>query len=233
LGLALAVIILLLAAAPGHGQTPSPQSSSADEPNCDSPEFGFLTIYANQSGSVEYSLSFCFAPEREVEMRQKLPAVLGCSSSQMDFLNYKDRAMAGLGAACEKSIPRHGLRFSEQLNPSPIRDLLKSAGVDSLSINISIPLNGTARCDPEPEEESDSQTARECAYLLKGPAGDAPVIHFSFGYDTSILVRIATILGFLLLLPILLTLWIRHRALNAPEEAKAEVCFAYFKSLKW
>src|SRR5580704_10264117 len=66
-----------------------------------------------------------------------------------------------------------------------------------------------------------------CKYVLEGAADDPPLILYSFGYDPALIVRITSILGFLLVVPVVLILWFRHRALNAPEESKAAVVFAY------
>jgi Zn-dependent protease with chaperone function len=49
----------------------------------------------------------------------------------------------------------------------------------------------------------------------------------------SLLYRVDALLGFLLLIPIGLTLWLRRRALHAPPEAREAVLFSYFRFIRF
>jgi Zn-dependent protease with chaperone function len=167
---------------------------------------------------------------READARQKLSQVLGCPPAQVSFSVYPEGEMSGAELRCEDPLIRRVARFYGEINPEPIRKILKGAGVETLTVDIWIPHYGSEHCEPEPKKGGEFPSDRVCSYALESESG---AIRYSFGYDAPLLLRITGILGFLLLLPIVLTLWIRRRALNAREETKAEICFAYFKFLKW
>lgn len=77
------------------------------------------------------------------------------------------------------------------------------------------------------------QDGVECDYLLKGAADDPAGIRFSVGDPARLVARTASILGFLLLIPVVLTLWFRRRAINVPEESKPAVVFACRRFIPW
>jgi Zn-dependent protease with chaperone function len=224
------VLLLLLAnAAPTYGQSSGSTAIPADEqPDCDSPQFGFLAIDANPSGFADLSLTFCFDPSRAPESNQKLMAALGCPPDKSQVSSFQDAGLAGLEVTCKIPIQQRALQFSGQIDVRPVQNFLKSAKVSALSVQILLPRYGVERCDPAIGERTYTfKEAVGCKYVLKGAADDPRVILYSFGYDPALITRIASILGFLLLVPVVLTLWFRHRALNAPEESKAALVFAY------
>ena len=226
---AILVFLLLANAAPTYGQSSGSMAIPADEqPDCDSPRFGFLEIDANRSGFADLSLTFCFDPSRAPESNQKLMAALGCPPDRTEVSSFRDRGLAGLEATCRIPIQQRALQFSGQVDVRPVQNFLKSAGVSALSVQILLPRYGVERCDPAIGEKAYTfKEAVGCKYVLKGAADDPPIILYSFGYDPALITRITSILGFLLLVPVVLTLWFRRRASNAPEESKAAVVFAY------
>lgn len=231
------VLVLLLAnAAPTYGQSPGSIATPTDDeqPDCDSPQFGFLEIDANPSGFADLSLTFCFEPSRAPKSNQKLMAALGCPPDRSQVSSFQDGGLAGLEATCKIPIQQRALQFSGQIDVPPVQNFLKSAGVSALSVQILLPRYGAERCDPAIGEKTYAfKEAVGCKYVLNGAADDPPVILYSFGYDPALTARITSILGFLLLIPIALALWFRRRASNAPEEAKPRVVFAYYRFIKW
>ena len=224
------VLVLLLAnATPTYGQSPGSMAIPADEqPDCDSPQLGFLAIDANPSGFADLSLTFCFDPTRAPESNQKLMAALGCPADKSQVSSFQDAGLAGLEATCRIPIQQRALQFSGQVDVRPVQNFLKSAGVGALSLQILLPRYGVERCDPAIGEKTYTfKEAVGCKYVLEGAADDPNSVLYSFGYDPALIARITSILGILLLVPVVLTLWFRHRALNAPEESKAAVVFAY------
>jgi Zn-dependent protease with chaperone function len=224
------VLVFLLAnAAPTYGQSPGSMAIPADEqPDCDSPQLGFLAIDANPSRFADLSLTFCFDPSRAPESNQKLTAALGCPADKSQVSSFQDKGQAGLGATCKIPIQQRALQFSGQVDVRPVQNFLESAGVSALSVQVLLPRYGVERCDPAMGEKTYTfKEAVGCKYVLEGAADDPPLILYSFGYDPALIVRITSILGFLLVVPVVLILWFRHRALNAPEESKAAVVFAY------
>jgi Zn-dependent protease with chaperone function len=69
--------------------------------------------------------------------------------------------------------------------------------------------------------------------VLEGAPDEPRAIRFSFGYDRTSIAQIASILGFLLIIPIAFTLWFRDRALNAAEESEPKIVFAYRRFITW
>ena len=93
---ALMSVLLLASAASTFAQTKNSHSYSEAEPNCDSPHDGSLAIDATRNGYAVLSLEVCVAAERELDLRQKLPAALGCEPGQYGFSVYKNDELAGL-----------------------------------------------------------------------------------------------------------------------------------------
>lgn len=219
-------MLLSACSVPTSAQDPRSSAYSADEPDCDNPQTGQLTVDADERGFTEVSLQVCFDARREVELRQKLEVSIGCPLNQSEFSLYKYGKIDGLEVKCELPLPRKGLQHSGRIELTPIQNVLKDAGVTGLTLNLWVPLFGAAGCDPVGQESS-LPNGRECAYAFTGIPDEPSEVRFSFGYDAALLARIASILGMLLLIPITFTLWFRRRALNAAEESKPGIVFAY------
>jgi Zn-dependent protease with chaperone function len=232
LGLALASVLLSASAVPTFAQARSSRAYPADDPDCDDSQMGQLTIDADQRGFALTSLEVCFDARREVELRQKLPVALGCPPNQSEFWLYKHDKIDGLEVECEVPLPRKGLQHNGQIELARIQDVLQDTGVTGLTLNLWVPLYGAASCIPEGQESSFTN-GRECTYVLRGAPDEPSVVQFSFGYDGALLTRIASILGLLLLIPIALALWFRRRAMNASEDSKPGIVFAYRRFITW
>ena len=208
--------------------------SDEEPPDCDAPQFGILGIYAQQEGYANLSLTVCFDPARKAESNQSLIAALGCPTEQTRLLRFKDKELEGVEVSCKLRLSRRALQFSNRVNVVAIQTYLKSAGANALSLHIWMPPNGSAGCDPASGAKIYGiQDGVECDYVFKGVSDDPPAIGYSFGYGPAMVTRIAFILGFLLLIPIALTLWFRQQAFNVPEESKPTVVFAYRRFITW
>jgi Zn-dependent protease with chaperone function len=232
LGLALASILLTAGAGPTFAHAQNSRSYPGEEPNCNDPQLAYLTVDTNVRGFAYLSLQACFGSEREVEMREKIPAALGCVPDRSEFSLYKDGELDGLEVDCSTTLSRNALRYHGQIDLAPIQGVLKGVGVTTLTIDFWVPPYGDCRCDPK-QEETPSPDGPQCTYVLRGAPDEPRAIQFSFGYDGALLARIASILGFLLLIPIAFTLWFRRRALNAAEESKPRLVFAYRRFITW
>jgi Zn-dependent protease with chaperone function len=225
-------ILLSAGALPTFAQAESSRAHPADEPDCDDPQIGQLTIDADERGFTEVSLQVCFDARREAELSQQLPVALDCRPNQSEFWLYKHGKIDGLEVECEIPLPREGLQYNGQIDLARIQAILKDTGVTGLTLNLWIPRYGAARCDPRVQESS-FPNGRECTYVLRGAEDEPSVVHFSFGYNGALLARLASILGFLLLIPIALALWFRRRAMSASEESKPGIVFAYRRFITW
>jgi hypothetical protein len=232
LGLALASVLLSASAAPTFAQAGSSRAHPAEEPDCDDPQIGQLTIDADERGFTEVSAQVCFDARREGEFSQKLPIALGCPPNQSEFWLYKHDKIDGLEVECEIPLPRKGLQYNGQIDLAPIQEVLKDSGVTGLTLNLWVPLYGAASCNPEGQESS-FPNGRECTYVLGGIPDEPTIVRFSFGYDGALLARLVSILGVLLLTPIAIALWFRRRAMNASEESKPGIVFAYRRFITW
>lgn len=230
--LAVLSVWLCASAAPAFAQARSSHAYPEDEPDCDDPQVGHLTIDADERGFNEVALQVCFDARREVELRQKLPVALGCPPNTSAFSLYKFGKIDALEVDCEIPLPRKGLQHFGQIELVPIQDALKDAEVTGLTLNLWVPLFGTAHCDPE-RPQSFFPKGRECSYVLNGTPDDPSVVRFSFGYDDALVARIISILGLLLAIPIAITFWFRRRTLNVPEESKPGIVFAYRRFITW
>lgn len=165
-------------------------------------------------------------------MREKIPATLGCAPDRSEFSLYKDGELDGLEVDCRITLSRQALRYNGQIDLAPIQSVLKGIGVTTLTIDFWVPPYGDSRCDPK-QEKTSSPDGPQCTYVLRGAPDEPGAIRFSFGYDGALLARIASILGFLLLIPVVFTLWFRRRALHAAEESKPRIVFAYRRFITW
>ncbi|MFZ0521004.1 MAG: M48 family metalloprotease [Candidatus Acidiferrales bacterium] len=217
--------------APIRAQSKDAHQYSAGEPDCSSPQYGFLNVETNKRGFVEFTLDVCVASANEPRLRQELPGALGCLPDKTDFSTYKKEAITALEVDCEVQLSRKALEFAGQIDLSSTQSLLKDAGLEGLTVDIWLPRYGSPGCSPPPNEGAWSEYGRDCTYFLKTTADDQRIIDLSFGYDSAHLLRIAAILGFLLFIPIALAIWFRRRAIGVPEESRPTVVFAYRRFL--
>jgi Zn-dependent protease with chaperone function len=225
--------LFLANAAPTFGQTKNSNSYSEDEPDCDSPQEGSLTVDATKNGFAVLSLEVCVAAERELGLRQKLPAALGCEPGQSGFSVHKNGELTGLEIDCPIRMSRKALQYSAQIDLSSVQILLKDAGLKTLTVETSIPLYAETVCDPPPQQDNTFAEGRDCTYFFQDLANDPRTICIALGYSTGRLARVAAILGFLLIIPIALTLWFRRRARSVPEDLIPTVIFAYRRFITW
>ncbi len=230
---ALICLLLLAGAASTFAQTADPHPDPEDGPDCDSPQDGSLDIVASQDGLATQYLEVCVNTAREPELRQKLIAALGCEAGGVSFSVYKDGELTGLDIDCPIRMSRKALQYSAQFDLSPAQIVLKDAGLKTLTVDAWMPVNVETLCDPQPQQDDTVAESRDCTYFFQDLANDPPTIRIALGYSTGHLARIAAILGFLLLIPIALTIWFRRRARSVPEDSKPTVIFAYRRFITW
>jgi Zn-dependent protease with chaperone function len=233
LPLALMSALLLAGAASTCAQTANSHSNSEDEPDCDSPQDGSLDIVARKDGFATLYLEVCVSTAREPKFRQELIVALGCQAGEASFSVYRNGELTGLEIDCPIRMSRKAQQYSAQIDLSSAQVVLKDAGLKTLTVDTSIPLDGETVCDPPPQRDNTFAEGRDCTYFFQNLANDPRTIRIALGYSTGHLARIAAILGFLLLIPIALTIWFRHRARSVPEDLKPTVIFAYRRFITW
>jgi Zn-dependent protease with chaperone function len=233
---ALVLILISTNSASIYGQSTASKATAADEdlPDCDAPQFGFLTIDASQTGGAYLSLSACFDPARAPESNQKILAALGCAPGQGEISSFKDAGLTGIEATCEIPLRRRALQFSGYVDVAPVQKFLTSGGVSLLTIQVWIPRQGVWHCGPIANAETyNYKDDAACAYVLRSDAANPQVIDLSFGYDPAHLARVTSTLGFLLLVPFAPVFWFRRQASTTSPESKPAVVFGFHRFLRW
>jgi Zn-dependent protease with chaperone function len=226
-------VLLLTAAGSTFGQSRTSQPSPNEETVCDSRPSGFLSLNASTHGLAALYLEVCVDAAHESSLRQELPAALGCDPDEASVSVSRNSGLAGIEVDCPIPMSRKALQYSARLDLSSTQSLVSDAGVKTLVVDTSIPLYGATTCDPAPKHSAFSPDGRDCTYVLQNAAGPPQTLRFSLGYDSGLLARILGALGFLLLIPVALTVWFRRRAHNVPEESKPTVIFAYRRFITW
>ena len=136
-----------------------------------------------------------------------------------------------ISAKCPGVLTANGWVMDGALPLQPLADSLAQAGVQELFVSVQRPKSGF--------EEHSSQGAQtefvdfgflNYNFFLNAPV---PPLHLAYGYRNSDVWRqCAFSLGFLLL-PLLLTLWMRRAALRDADEDPTAAWFSYFKTLQW
>jgi Zn-dependent protease with chaperone function len=230
---ALMSALLLAGATSTFAQTANSHSDSENEPDCDSPQDGSLDIVARKDGFATLYLEMCVSTARETKLRPELIVALGCEAGDASFSVYRNGELTGLEIDCPIQMPRKALQYSAQIDLSSVQGLLQDAGLKTLTVDASIPRDLETVCDPPPQQDNTFAEGRDCTYFFQDLANDPRTIHIALGYSTGHLARIAAILGFLLLIPIALTIWFRRRARSVPEDLKPTVIFAYRRFITW
>jgi Zn-dependent protease with chaperone function len=233
LWLALAPALLLATGAPTFGQTRGSRPFATEETVCNSPQNGFLHANATTHGFAMLFLEVCVDSARESNLREAIPGALGCDPAEASVSIYRNEGLTGLEVVCPIPMSRKALQYSARFDPSSLQDLLRDTGLKTVRLDISLPLYGAPVCEPTPKENVLSSDDRECTYVLPTVVSDSQAIRFSLGYDSGLLARIAGVLGFLLLIPVALTIWFRRRARNVPEDSIPSVIFAYRRFITW
>jgi Zn-dependent protease with chaperone function len=233
--LAVALISALFWSYPARGQS-APQTrsdDSADEsPTCDDEKVADFALHADRRGLESVFVAVCFDPSKESEVREKLPEATGCEEREIDVKGFRSEGLLGVEAICERHAIRHGIHFSGQVDLVPLQELLKNTSDRFLRVTLDIPPYGDVSCMPNFENPKPIEESVKCTYVLADDTEAPRVIQYKFGYRTAEVARIGGILGFLLLVPIATTIWLRRRALSAREEERTTVWFAYFRFLR-
>jgi Zn-dependent protease with chaperone function len=225
-----ALLAVILTSAKSQKQ-PTAELNSTQEAERNRPSL-LLTVQVSDGGGSQIYFDFDVDPKGLPALREALSAALRCPLTDEELSGEAGNPISELYALCNIPLHNHGLSRQGEVNLRPIEAILN--GTDkTLLVKITLPQHGAVHWDPGPEQRSASAAATSCVYRRSGGApANADLIRFSFGYSAGRLGRICAILGFLLLLPIATALWLRRKALHAPEEARVAVCFTYFRFLR-
>ena len=235
--LALMALMMMLArgaSMPAYAQTTDQNQSedtddSDDKPSCNEPQTANYVAHADKAGFAIVFFSVCIDPARESEVRNEIKRALSCPNGP-DISSFRSEGLIGLEADCEFPLTRDGLRYSGTFDLSAIPKILRSSGEGgSLELTVLLPDHESAGCEPKPQNIDRMREILNCTYSFASTETDLSEVRFSFGYRTAEIVRIVGILGFLLVVPIAATLWLRRRAQRASADERGAVWFAYFR----
>jgi hypothetical protein len=224
------LILARSAGMPAYAQTADQDQSDEagdtdDEPSCDQPQTATYVAQADKAGFGIVFFSICVDPTRESEMRNEIKRTLSCQNGP-EMSSFRSEGLIGLEANCEFPLIRNGLRFSGAFDVSGIQKILTRSGENrSLDMTLLLPY-GNAGCEPKPQNTNRIREILDCTYRFASTQPDPPEIRFSFGYSTAEIEGTVGILGFLLVLPVAATLWLRQRAQRASGEEREAVWFA-------
>jgi Zn-dependent protease with chaperone function len=233
-----------------------------------------LSIRIDASGTAEVSfLEYGGTGAAPPGLTEGFGKALGCPLHSVSGL--KGSLTQYRAENCRIAARRNGLRYQGKLDLTPLFEPLRQANTSSLSVSISQSAGISLECSPRSALAAlGAKQTNLCQYsILLSPSAPArganslalsksqffqtaetlPRIEISYGMTRAEIVRMGVVLGFVLLLPILVTLWMRRAALRAADriavglrtaeatpgntgsvhDDRAGIWFGYWRSLNW
>jgi hypothetical protein len=217
--LTLAFTFQACAASPAEGQaTTYSRPYEWDKVDCSTPNFADLFVDSFVNGSASLRMIICVPAAHEAEVRDELPAALGCSREHLQISRFEDEGLIGLDATCNAHFSRRRLVITGQADVRSIQEVLRKENIASLAVLLWLPLTPNTNCDPRPSTKAKYlPRTMQCVYILSGASSEPHIIRFAFGYDGALVWRAVAILGGLLLLPSVALVTLRRRALRMPQ----------------
>jgi heat shock protein HtpX len=233
LALTLAPCLSPLARSQTVSQAQSDDSEDEDSANCKYADHASLFFHADKEGFAVSYFTACFEPGQENQTEHGIGSALYCPAGNLHLSTFQSDGLTGLEATCETRLLRRGLHFSGELDLSAIQSVLQGVGGRAIDVEVWQPTYGDARCNPDTSDHETVNDSLECRYSFEKGQEASGEIKISFGYTVAEAARTFGILGLLLLVPIVAVLWLRRRAMTAPEEERPTIWFAYFRFLRW
>lgn len=183
-------------------------------PNCGSMQIASLTISDTQIGAPFLTLVSCDPTDEDFTWGIDVQTALGCPPDRTVFRSFGGEGKpAENDTTCRPILRRQGSQISGRLDIPPIQAFLRNNHFRSLSIHILAPNYEVVHCETSGGRESEVDSQKHaCAFTLDGNTNFPPAILYSFAFDRAYVVRVAFILGFLLLILIGVTFWFWHDA---------------------
>jgi hypothetical protein len=218
----LAAFLILLAATNGVGRAQAPPAVA--------PGTARLLLHCDRCGGVDFTLTLPAAPTNFDDLKEALSRVLSGPPGKLEPQAFpwggfvvRGRVKGALGA--------RPLGAASDVEVAPLLEVLRPLRVKFLVVDLYHPALGFS--------ESNFLTTAETGVpglpWLKSVVHQAilptneppPRLHVAFGYRTADLPRLIP-LGVVLLVPLLVTLYVRHRALRAHDADPLAVWFGYW-----
>ena len=238
------------------GSSPCLAQGDDDEEYEKPPAFANLGLHFDKSGAVDADLMLDKPPADWQSIREALAQSLHCpadsfnnpgpSSYEADWLRKMPAArratleksfaasrLRQLHGHCGNALSSDGWIVRGEIPLQPLALALLHEGKQSLMLSVRRPV---APLDEHPPAQSQPWLARNDYLAYTFPLTGSNAVgdfHLAYGFRRTDLIRISAIsLGFLLL-PLLITLWMRRAALRDASEDPTAAWFSYFKTLQW
>jgi Zn-dependent protease with chaperone function len=200
--------------------------------------YASLSVKLDAEGSIVAFLSVGFSKASSPELEQKLNEALGVRLQKYQPDGMKEFEVEigenedwqALFGRAENAFDRSGLMVSGRFNLAPLLDELRKHGVTDLSLILLVPqttafasLTGATQCSPQ-------INFYYCSRINLATAS-TPIVAFTYGYRLADVLWKSLPLVLFLLVPVLLTLWMRRAALRIREADPSASWFGYFRFL--
>jgi len=208
----------------GPAQAPAtrPPGASVGAPSDGLPQPAWLWLTAQMNGDVSVSLAVPSQPVDSRAIREGLDRLLPTHLDLISRFNDDTRYYA-IG---HSAMQRQGLRLSGDLDFRPLAAALATAGIEELRVAAHHPPSSTR--SPAPIEGMSSD--RWVRFTLATAQPPAPW-RWTVGFGDGEVSRIASILGLLLALPLMLLVVFRWLALRDP--ANPSAWFRHWQQSSW
>lgn len=124
---------------------------------------------------------------------------------------------------------RPGLLQEGQIALSPLLEPLRAQRLDWLTVSVYLSPTPYVYSTPGRKTSLRTRGWQRYYHFVATDAKNAAPVRYAFGYHTEDALRLLAPLGLLLLLPVLFTLWMRRRAINARNADPRAVWFGYWR----
>jgi Zn-dependent protease with chaperone function len=231
LALALAATLISGAAAPSQSISDSGQAVLV--PTESEPRTAYLDVDIVRDGTAYPELTVDFPLQNDRYASQAMSDAFSCPSADWQRDSDTEQGESALTAECRLNSSMGWFQTSGHIDLWSIEQILSRRGVSRLYVNVYADNTGFIDCGPPPSESIALKDGNECNRIFESWGARRDVFDYSYGYRASSLIRIGAVLALVLLFPIPLTLWLGRQAMQAPEEAKETISFAYLRYQTW
>jgi Zn-dependent protease with chaperone function len=217
-----------------------------------------LSLQLDRQGSLDASLDVPVSPASPEAMQSALTQALYCPAKALDhpsgFENRFSDFQKNWTAAQRERYQQQMAKFNERrwtgkcdtvlarqdglvkgdFDYSAFAAELHRSGVEQLNLYVDIPRTQFQDYTQTNLQREPLQSPELLVYQIPlAENSKPPVLHLAYGFQRNDLYRGFAILAGFLLIPVMLTLWMRRRALASAGEDAAASWFGYFKTLSW
>lgn len=150
---------------------------------------------------------------------------------QKQIDEYSQRELSG---NCQRVLARQKGVLQGDFDYSSLASELQRIGHNQLTLYVNIPQTQFHEYPKAKQIQTPLMESNTLVYQIPLPEnGTVPAFHLAYGFRRSDLHRAFAILSGFVLLPILMTLWMRRKALAAAKEDAAAAWFGFFRTQNW